>query len=824
MVVSAPAPAAGALESVLDRIYWSATNPETLLIVAPEIYRPVRSSSELPPNPFRLADDAESDASEPAVALPRGPVHPNVLLPYFGLRLSSLRGLSVAEPEKMAIPQEFAPTGAQMEGLASPTVAAESFLATVSDAQWRALGSASGLGQAQLATAEQLRLFRRLVPATAALSFDAPTDLPADDDGNPLALSPSALASPRLRLEKTLSLSAFAPGDNVRLPLDDDSEFLRRIERTVMLAPEKYLGDGDFDPVVVVPARRKPTQLDPASAALDPAVSLRGAKNVGEVVSRIATATRLTLICDARVAKRRVFVRGGGQVRAGTALAGLCRGLQGAVRRIDDTFLLTEQIPTWLEGAERGRAAQRKVKEKFDAIETEESAADPLSRKSLVSTRAADRAPRGKFPDATDALWSLGETLAPLNPDREIPLDPPGLPLAAQSDVLRQRARERYRQLVEQYKLSEDPPPRAPDRISASVALSLELVYPRLGAKTIVAHLPLDTIHPDLALPSSPPPVAWPKSGVRSWFVPLPKSEDDAEALVKLAERASVTQLRVTVPASTEAEERLKALGERTKESGLGLIAVLRPFEALSESAPLDVDVLGQTSRESQLSVDFAEPERIDVRELARRCQRFRGVVGVTGIALADLSPPGYDDLDEGWNGGGQRSERIRFIREAGLDPADFPRENDAATGEWRERWLTRTRARRKAFLARLNDALTAATIPEPISALGPTGWERLRAGMATAFSDETDDKTPSAAARPALDDISLDGRPWKPASDSVEAFLDETGQMRVWLQKRLDSLGKPPNARDGWAIDVSKRSFAEAFDLLQRAFLDSSQ
>ena len=139
---------------------------------------------------------------------------------------------------------------------------------------------------------------------------------------------------------------------------------------------------------------------------------------------------------------------------------------------------------------------------------------------------------------------------------------------------------------------------------------------------------------------------------MRSWFVPLPESDTDADALVALAKRASVTQLRVSVPASPEAEELLKALGERAKASGLALIAVLRPFEALSESALLDVDVLGQTSRDGQLAIAFAEPERIDVRELARRCLRLRGVVGVTGIALAELSPPGYDDLDPGWNGG----------------------------------------------------------------------------------------------------------------------------------------------------------------------------
>ena len=103
-----------------------------------------------------------------------------------------------------------------------------------------------------------------------------------------------------------------------------------------------------------------------------------------------------------------MFVRGGGQVRAGTALAGLCRGLQGAVRRIDDTFLLAEQVSPWLEGSERRRAAQRKIDQKFEALDAEESAADLVARKSLLSDRAADKARRGSFPDATDALWTLG--------------------------------------------------------------------------------------------------------------------------------------------------------------------------------------------------------------------------------------------------------------------------------------------------------------------------------------------------------------------------------------------------------------------------------
>ena len=174
----------------------------------------------------------------------------------------------------MSIALEFSPTGAQLEGMSSPTFAAERFLASLSDSQWRALGSTTGLGQAQLATAEQQRLFRRLIPATASLTFDAPTDLPPDDNGKPARALSLRAGKPSAPTPKRRSRSRRSrQGRACACPSTMTANFYKGSSGRVMLAPEKYLADGDFDPVGIVATRRKPTQLDPASPALDPVVS-----------------------------------------------------------------------------------------------------------------------------------------------------------------------------------------------------------------------------------------------------------------------------------------------------------------------------------------------------------------------------------------------------------------------------------------------------------------------------------------------------------------------------------------------------------------------
>ena len=124
--------------------------------------------------------------------------------------------------------------------------------------------------------------------------------------------------------------------------------------------------------------------------------------------------------------------------------------------------------------------------------------------------------------------------------------------------------------------------------------------------------------------------------------------------------------------------------------------------------------------------------------------------------------------------------------------------------------------------LTRLHRALKAAALPVLLSAEGNTGWEQWRPGLLhTPAYDSEDTPKIAAEARPALLALSLKGTPWRPSAPSegtIEALLDTTGQLRVWLQRALKPITQEPHY-DGVVLDLSERPLAEGLALLTQAF-----
>lgn len=841
-------PPLNSLAAVLERLYWNAAARGPLLIVAPELYTPLQKTDEAPPDLFRhdqsdAHEDGEPEDKPEPLKLPPGILSPTVLLPHFGLQITRLEGLSVVTHPRMQVPQALCLTESQLEdSVGLPTNTLERFLATLDETQWQAIGSTQGLAETQLQSPPQKKLFRQLLPATAVAYFATEPPFPKWDPdtdlfGPPPALPPNALVGMRLHIEKRLSLNVFVPGagrEGVGLRDQENLDPEGKLRRAVLLQPEKYLSDEASSPWATRPARTKPTQLDPASHALDAPLALEGARTAGELVERIAHATRINLICDKRVAGRSVWIKGKGSIRAGTVLAALCQGLQGAVRRLDNLYLLTADTQTNIErteGIALGYGLLDKQMNEWSKQARDEATA---ARGLLIRTRAADKVPHDSRSEASEALWKLGEKRPParrlfIDNDDAPSVDPESLPLASLPPVFQQRTQASFQKRLDASPKQGEALPKQPTQVSARVMLYTELLLPRLSARARIGSILLEHVHPDTPLPEPPPPVTWPETPVRAWYVPLPADEKESTALVTLATQCKATELRIALPPGDDAEKRLAELAKRAKDAKLKLVPVLRPFVALSPETRRDIDLLGRTARTwSQTPVgklqpplsDYVEPEALDTAFFSAYCQRLAQLPGVTGLALAELAPPGYG-TGEHWEGGGQRSERLAFLQKEGLDPADLQGEDDSSAPEAQERWEKRREARREVALTRLHRALKATALPVPLSAEGNAGWEQWRPGLLRTPAYGSED-TPKIAteARPVLLAIALQDTPWRPSAGAtdIQALLDTTGQLRVWLQRTLKQVTGEPHY-DGVVLALSERPLAEGLALLERAF-----
>ncbi len=833
LVLAISQPPVNSLAAVLERLYWNAGARGPLLIVAPELYTPQEKPDETPPDLFRQEqtkpndDEAPEDKPKP-LKLPMGPINPNVLLPLFGLQITRLEGLSVVTHPRMQVPKTLSLNENQLEDLIGLNTL-ERFLATLDESQWQAIGSAQGLAETQLSSPQQKKLFHQLLPSTAVAYFASEPPLPKwnpDASDSPPPLPPGALVGMRLRVEKRLALNAFVPGaprQGVGLRDQERLDPEGKLRREVLLQPEKYLNEEALSEWATQPARVKPTHLDPAGHALDTPIMLEGAQTVKELVERIARATRINLICDKRVADCGIWIKGKGSVRAGTVLAALCRGMHAAVRRLDNLYLLTADTQTTIERTEEVALSYGLLGTQADGLGKQMQEETRVAREHLIRTRAADKVPHDSRSEAPPALWKLGEKLpltrrSVMDDDNDAPpAEPESLPLASLPPVFQQRVQSSFQK---SQKLGE-----VPTRVAASVMLYAELLLPRLNAHARIGILPLERVHPDTPLPEPPPPVTWPETPVRAWYVPLPADENESKALLTLATQCKVTELRIALPPGDDSEKRLAELAKRTKDAKIKLVPVLCPFVALSPETRRDIDLLGRTARAwSQTPVgklqpllrDYVEPAALDTTLFTIYFKRLARLPGVTGLALAELAPPGYG-TSESWEGGGQWSERLAFLQKEGLDPADLKDDNGAP--EPLERWERRKVAQRDVALTRLHHALKAAALPFPLSAEGNEGWEQWRLGLwSPPAQDSEATRKIAAEARPALLAVTLKGTPWHTSIGKIEALLDQTGQLRAWLQHTLKQVTQEPHY-DGVVLDLSERSLAEGLALLTQAF-----
>lgn len=290
---------------------------------------------------------------------------------FFDRKVASAGSVSVLAPATMVVLNPRPGKPDLFAGL-SRAERLQMLLASLTPAEWRALGGARGLGAGDLATPAQRDLFLSLLPRPFRVrrSETFTTDrgnLDRRFDGEPIVLSAAQRAAVRLRLVRraalyvpldpapdqpgrwrfrTVDTARERPDGTVSLFVDDQSSRdeargvggrTRTTAYGVLLRSE-------------VPSRAKPGDLAFASPRLNAPLSLDGAAaTLGDLVRRAGEAARLTLYADARVAALPVTVLGDAQmpVRSGDVLQALALAVTGTFRKIvaDETaWVLTDDV------------------------------------------------------------------------------------------------------------------------------------------------------------------------------------------------------------------------------------------------------------------------------------------------------------------------------------------------------------------------------------------------------------------------------------------------------------------------------------------------
>ncbi len=378
------------LAAGLKGAQWRAAQRGPLFAVDPlgtRLWRPKRD--------YKLPPEAEQPKAPP-IGPPDGPdgtYHIETLAPFFGRKLTRVGSVTVLAPTEMTV------IASDVQGNADPVKGLsrdekiQVLQASLTDAQWKQMGSPTGLGIGDL-DATQRALFLAVLPDPFILtSYTVKKDAQGrtiyeNGTNNKTTLSEGERQQIRLRLNRTTRLTIPSQNDKngcgeyVNTASEPQTPFYQ------VGQPNDYNKPEAFGVVLkdTVPAKLKQGQIDFESSALDATIDLRGVKTVGALMEKIAKATNLEIFADARVAKRALWVFGDplpaasappvkkpetsangaptapanantaaaaaeptpaaepAPARAGDALKALCWAVTGAIRKVGPVYLLTDDI------------------------------------------------------------------------------------------------------------------------------------------------------------------------------------------------------------------------------------------------------------------------------------------------------------------------------------------------------------------------------------------------------------------------------------------------------------------------------------------------
>ena len=365
---------------------WRAAQRGPLFAVNPQAVRQWRPERD-PHTPQEAPQPIMAPLGPPDG--PNGTYRLETIAPYFGRKITRVGSVTVLAPTDMVVLNDkLPPVPDPMAGL-SRQEKIQILQASLTDAQWKQLSSTNGLGVDGM-DATQQKLYLGILPdpfIVTPYKFSAEGYYESFSQGQgpqKTTLSDGERRQVRLRMNRAAQMTIPSTTDKN----GGYGEYVSPAvpgKTTYQVSHSQEYNNPDAFGVLLrarIPAKLKPSQIDFANPALDAQVDLRGVKTVGVLVERIAKATGLDFIADARVAALPLWVYGDppapapknangsngsngannpapppaaetpaptietepAPARSGDALKALCWAVTGAVRKVGPVFLLTDDI------------------------------------------------------------------------------------------------------------------------------------------------------------------------------------------------------------------------------------------------------------------------------------------------------------------------------------------------------------------------------------------------------------------------------------------------------------------------------------------------
>lgn len=692
------------LKQALAQTYWNEQARGPLVAIGAENNKPWVPKPE-------PGNERPTPAPVPLVPPDRNGYQIEKVAPYFGNRTVRLPSLTVVAPGEMTL------LNTNLKGKPDPFAGMRGdeklplLLATLEPAQWKALGSAGGLGLSDLDEAQKalfLSLFPDPLQAVRVQEEGGNTNAPPDDLGKTASLSGANRSGARLRMTRTASLI---------IPTADGKGYGAWMSSRVPGSFYWSVPNHDWDDKpeafgtklkAEFPNKLKPGDLLFDSDTLSSVVSVAGVKNVAGLIKRIHDATGLELYADGRAAALSVTVLGDSVgVRASDLCKALCWAVTGTWRQVGPAFVLTQdvkgiavqrvRIREWMEGGERirreivGRAQQGMKK------------GNPLSYLSFDANDPLTIPP--SLMAQVENAWKQEKTRVFGATVRTAEL--PG--------SMQQMARSALEEYNKNTRRAQNRP-ISPDRVRIDVKTRLTCLLPgvageadmgfgELYAEDLLAPITLENREDAKWIAS---PVALPRP-LAAGSVLLWEAQRSAEPLTQIFAAAKergirVVWLQLPLDESRDRETLVAAL-QAAKEQGITLLPAVRlwstpPKNSQEVLGDRDTNLLGETggawaarrltlpegwpgtNAVLQQIGDYSRPDAPDVVvRTRRRLLALAQVPGVTGIVLTGALSPGYTNPKGGeeWDSDTTAEEmgytlenRLAFLRQHGSDPIDF--------------------------------------------------------------------------------------------------------------------------------------------------------
>jgi hypothetical protein len=722
--------APNSLEQILPELYWNEAERGPLLIIDPA-------------KTTRVWEKPVIKDGVPQPVQPRKPPEKGrdgyrltALREYFGRRIVPVNTITVFAPEMMVVLNE--PRGKpNVYADMNPAQRAQLLFASLSKQQWQLLTTSNGLGAGDLNQKQRenfLAIFPKPLGLTKLVGRDG-----QPPSGERAIVTAEQVAGIRLRIQRNLDWY-FRYGTNGtasigvgmgKLPAGQVRYRLNSFRMPMFMSGQGNTSLFGVNLREEVPAKSKPSQLPYEWNALQVSVAMEGAKTVGDLIDRVRTATRVEVYADIRYRSLPVYIRGN-LANAGDILKAIAYGVTGTYRRLENTFLLVDdvegmgtrqaKIAAWIaagaaELTQISMESEQALRNSPAKEMVQWDSNDPLTPSAEVQQKIAEfQAKRGQPLTAEEKKRGQRELSVPVNL----------LPTTAQ-ELVRQQV-ESWEQGRRNNPENNQEPIRA-DEVLLQLQAKMVLIIPGIGVVEADG-LGTNSFGQDLFFgqddfaeinPNSQEVKELPliTDSLQRTLIFRPSTPEEAVQGVQLAKGKGFTRVwlatdGVTIPILTAG---VKAGAEVGIPVGV-LVQVLRNG---TEKSPLaDRTLVGETSTEYVIR-RLREPlppkvnapyQMYEVQIQHRRHQewtksRKRGdwlrcdspetlstvlakvreiaaIPGIAEIALTDLVPDGYSGSMELYGRGEMREfgdsgflgytegMRVAFIRQNSIDPVDL--------------------------------------------------------------------------------------------------------------------------------------------------------